>query len=320
MPSKELPKSREKKNNLPTLFKRNYKQEIEEPYKEFHKMLTTRQNGIGYYHLTTWSNLCKMLTMTTVPDDSKKHMMLHLGAAVNMNDENDKRCGKRVFFTSFSFGPTENISMWTNYGIPNQEAVRIKFKNGAIQYWLKRYNKGLESVYGVNDDGSLVPLSKRPEVKLVQVAYWSKKEYGPRKEKPNEGLFFYDNEKYHLLGCKDINKWMAETPYMFKEFGWDYEREVRLVLVFDEDMADQYKKVAVTFDGPYNTLLKNFEDHVTRGPWFDEKKSPKKKAGGHTLREAKKSRFHGVVKMRSVCDNCELKGTNQCKCPFQGQR
>jgi hypothetical protein len=58
-----------------------------------------------------------MMERVTVPDDGTAHRMLHLSAAVNMNDEYDKKCGKGVFFTSFSFGPAENISMWTNWRI-----------------------------------------------------------------------------------------------------------------------------------------------------------------------------------------------------------
>ena len=104
---------------------------------EFVRMLTDNPHNYGYNHLTTWASLCKMLEPVVVPDDEVKHRMLHLGAAVNMNDINDKRCGKRVFFTSFSFGPSENISMWTNYGIPNEGAVRIRFPRRVIFQWVK---------------------------------------------------------------------------------------------------------------------------------------------------------------------------------------
>ena len=92
------------KNTLPRKYGRDKKNgEILVPCEEFANLLTTKINGLGYNHLTIWSTLCKMLEPVAVPDDETKHRMLHLGAAVNMNDENDKRCGKRVFFTSFSF-------------------------------------------------------------------------------------------------------------------------------------------------------------------------------------------------------------------------
>ena len=63
-----------------------------------------------------------MLDRVRVPGRNEVHQMLRLRAAVKMNDENDKKCGNGVYFTCFSFGPAENISMWTNYGVPNQEA------------------------------------------------------------------------------------------------------------------------------------------------------------------------------------------------------
>ena len=291
------------------------------PCEEFANLLTTKINGLGYNHLTTWSTLCKMLEPVAVPDDENKHRMLHLGAAVNMNDENDKRCGKRVFFTSFSFGPTENISMWTNYGISNEEAIRIKFTDASIMSWMNDFKAGAIKVYGVSDDYSLIPLQAKADVKLVQVAYWSKTELGKLLKDPNDGLFFYDNEKYRLKDCPDVNAWMAKRPYLFKEYGWNYEKEVRLVIVFDKDVADQYKRVAVAFDGPYKDMVnKNFPKHVMQGPWYNDEKSTAALAAGHSLSEATPSRYKGLVKMRSVCDNCELKGTDQCKCPFQGQR
>ena len=93
------------------------------------------------------------------------------------------------------------------------------------------------------------------------------------------------------------------------------------MIVFDKDVADQYKRVAVAFDGPYKDMVnKNYPKHVMQGPWYNDEKSPAALAAGHSLSEATPSRYKGLVKMRSVCDNCELKGTDQCKCPFQGQR
>ena len=308
-------------NTLPKKYGRDKNNgEILVPCEEFANLLTTKINGLGYNHLTTWSTLCKMLEPVAVPDDKIKHRMLHLGAAVNMNDENDKHCGKRVFFTSFSFGPTENISMWTNYGIPNEEAIRIKFTDASMMRWVNDFKAGDIKVYGVGDDYSLIPLQAKADVKLVQVAYWSKTELGKRQHDPNDGLFFYDNEKYRLKDCPDVNAWMAKRPYLFKEYGWNYEKEVRLVIVFDKDVADQYKRVAVPFDKPFQNLIKYFKNHVTQGPWYNDEKSPATLAAGHSLSEATSSRYKGLVKMRSVCDGCKQEDKKKCNCPFQGQR
>jgi hypothetical protein len=261
-----------------------------------------------------------MLEPVAVSDDEVKHRMLHLGAAVNMNDINDKRCGKRVFFTSFSFGPSENISMWTNYGIPNEGAVRIRFPRRAIFQWVKDFRSGKVGVYGVESDGSLKPITTKAEVKLADVAYWSKKAVGRNRSDPNEGLFFYDIDRYRLTDCEDVARFMAEQPWLYKEFGWSYERETRLVLVFDEDLADQYKRVAVTFDKPYDTILENFSKNVMQGPWFNEETMPTTEAAGHRLSEAKSSIYNGLVKMRSVCDSCPIGGKDDCNCPYRGQR
>lgn len=284
-------------------------------------MLTENiSHGYGYYHLTRWSSLCKMLEPVAVPDDDIPHRMLHLGAAVNMNDESDKRCGKRVFFTSFSFGPPENISMWTNYGIPNEEAVRIEFPRYGIARWVNDFKVGKIRVYGVDVDGSLKPLSAKAELEMVDVAYWSKKEVGKNCHDKNEGLFFYDYDKFHLRRGTDVEQLMCTKPYCFKEFGWNYEKETRLVLKFDEDLANRYPRVAVPFDYPLNIINKDFSKYVCRGPWFNPQNMPNNKAAGHSIIEAQPSRYIGKVKMRSVCDACTEQDKKNCKCPFKEQR
>ena len=300
-------------------FKRNEKDECLISTSDFVKMLTTNKHRLGYYHLTRWSSLCKMMEPVAVPGDKVSHRMLHLGAAVNMNDEDDKRCGKRVYFSSFAFGPLENIAMWTNYGIPNQEAVRIKIPVKEMLHWVSDYKEDNIGVYGVNTDGTLEHLSDKAHLRLVDVAYWSKKELGRNRMDPNEGLFFYDGDKFRLTNCKDVNGLMRKYPYLFKKSGWQYEKEVRLVLEFEKDMADRFKRVAVPFDEPLNIVDIAFSKYVTKGPWFTPETMPKTKAAGHSLSEANQSTYIGFVKMRSVCDDCEQNG-DACKCPFQGQR
>lgn len=302
------------------IFERNRKNECLISGDELIGMLTTNiKHGYGYYHLTRWSSLCKTLEPVTVPDDNVPHLMFHLGAAVYMNDESDKRCGKRVFFSSFSFGPPENISMWTNYGIPNEEAVRVKFPNSVIARWVKDFKAGRIGVYGVDANGYLKSLSARASLEMVDVAYWSKKTVGRDCHDENEGLFFYDNDKYRLTPLTDVEILMGKKPYCFKEFGWNYEKETRLVLKFDEDLADRFKRVAVTFDYPLQIIDKSFSKLVWQGPWFKQD-STEATAAGHRLSEAQPSNYIGKVRMRSVCDSCSEQDKKNCKCPYKGQR
>ena len=295
--------------------------EINIPFDEFVRMLTTRRNGYGYHHLTNWRTLCKMMEPVKSPIDGKPHRMLHLGAASNMNDEDDSKCGKNVYFASFSFGPMENVSMWNGYGIPTPEAVRVKFSGKSIVDWEKDYKAGKINVYGVKSMNQLEPLKCKPKLEMVQVAYWSKKEKGLNYTDTNEGLLFYDGDKFRINKEEKVVERMKEKPYMFKEVGWSYENETRLVLLFDEDLADTYRRVAVDFDEPLDWLSKHFADDVTKGPWYDET-SPlvQDKADGHSLGEAKPSRYDGKIQMRSMCDFCEQKDKSKCNCPFMKQK
>ena len=314
----------EKKKYWTEYFKtleKSYNNEIKIGFDKFVRMLTIRRNGYGYYHLTNWRNICKMMEPVESPVDGKPHRMLHLGTAANMNDEDDSKCGKNVFFASFSFGPMENVSMWNGYGIPTPEAVRIKFTCQSISDWESDFNTGKINVYGVNGTNQLEPLNCGARLELVQVAYWSKKEKEPNNSDVNEGLLFYDRDKFRISKKENVVERMKEKPYLFKEAGWSYENETRLVLIFEKDLADIYRRVAVDFDGPLDWLSKNFAKDVTRGPWYDES-SPlvQYKADGHSLDEAKPSRYQGKISMRSVCDSCPQENKEACNCPFREQR
>ena len=302
-----------------TEFKRDEeKNEYEISCDQLKSMLTDNIHHMSYYHLTTWPSLCKMMEHVTVPDDGTKHRMLHLSAAVNMNDRDDKKCGNGVYFSSFSFGPAENISMWTNYGIPNEEAVRVRFYYSVFIKWIQTLRHSIK-VYGVNPDGSLTSLSAKPEIKLVDVAYWSQDKRQGRYNDPNEGIFIHDRNKFRLQKCTDVQSFMREEPYMFKEAGWNYESETRLVLKFKEELAVQYSRVAIPFDGPLDNLDEHFSTEVIRGPWFTPGKDLPK-AAGHSLEDAGLSVYTEKVKMRSVCDNCPELNSDNCKCKFKGQR
>ena len=274
---------------------KNGNNEIKIGFDEFVHMLTVRRNGYGYHHLTNWRTLCKMMEPVVSPVDGQPHRMLHLGAAANMNDEDDSKCGKNVCFASFSFGPMENVSMWNGYGIPTPEAVRVKFSSHSISKWETEFNAGKINVYGVNGANQLESLSCSAKLEMVQVAYWSKKEKGLNCSDVDEGLLFYDNDKFRISRKEKVVERMKEKPYLFKEAGWSYENETRLVLLFDADLADNYRRVAVDFDGPLDWLEKNF------------------------LSEAKPSRYQGKINMRSMCDFCG-QAKDKCKCPFKPEK
>lgn len=121
--------------------------------------------------------------------------------------------------------------------------------------------------------------------------------------------------------CRNIESFMKEKgQYMFKEAGWNYESEVRLVLEFDEDLADRYQRVAIPFDDPLDNLDDYFNNEVMYGPWFNPGKPVETTAAGHRLEEACPSYYWGKVNMRSVCDGCPEIDNDKCKCEFKQQR
>lgn len=307
-----------------TKTRRNSKNEIEISFEKFvdDYLQNGRLHGLGYHHLTTWTTLCKMMKPVEVPGREEKHRMLHLGAAEHMNDKDESKCGKHVFFSSFSFGPSENISMWTNYGIPNPEAIRIKFSRDSISNWKRLFEQGKVQVYGVTENFDLECIKERPQLKFIDIGYWDETLQGGKVIDKNKGVMFYNKNKYRITNHrKDLKDQMDRLPYLFKKYGWSYEQETRLLLIFSEPLADQYKRIAIEFDEPIQDLEKNFKENVTYGPWYKEDNPlVQPLACGHSLKDAKESEYHSKMEMRSVCDSCKQEDKENCKCPFKGQR
>ena len=281
----------------------------------------------GYNHLTTWSRFAQMMKPVKAPD-GKMHRMMHLGAALNMNDEDDQRCGAGVFFSCFTWGIEENISMWTNYGIPNREAVRINFTKDSIRQWLRDYKSGAIGVYGVTEDGKLEVIEARPEVWMLDVAYWSKymkrgESHKEKREDPNAGILMYRDNKYVITDPENWREELMSGKYgaravYFKDSGWSHERETRLALIFEGMKENKYTRIAVDFDGPFGVVDEHFSEQVVRGPWYKDEKFIK--VAGHTINECHESLYSDKLRMRSVCNVCPEKNSKNCKCPFKGQR
>ena len=85
----------------------------------------------GWFQYTTWTGLLKMICGSK--QCPKKH--LYLGHCKDMNDTEDKRCGAGTYFASFSYGEQEDVGMWACYGIPREEAIRIRIPFSAMIRW-----------------------------------------------------------------------------------------------------------------------------------------------------------------------------------------
>lgn len=273
----------------------------------------------GYFHYTTWGRLQKMLTEVDVGENTKKRLFL-MSASSSLNDTKEKRDG--FYVASFSFGSEEEVSMWTNYGVPKREAIRIKFPMKAMTRWYRENTIDRITIYVPvkGEDCQFRALDVRPtKIYFADVAYYA----------GNEPLHGTSRDAVHYNGKKysfKEEKWRehiqrTNDALLFKKRGWAYEREVRLVVQFDDAAKMQnYTQIAIPFDSIYDAMLdaqNNNGSSVMLGPWcgLDGSKS-------HAIKGLKepslRSSFKGELRMRSNCDLCEYRqnqNQEKCTCP-----
>ena len=286
---------------------------------EFCELL--RFNGLshshGYFHDTTWGRLQKMLTEVDVGEGKLKRLFL-MSASSSLNDTNEKRDG--FYVASFSFGSEEEVSMWTNYGVPKREAIRIKFPMKAMTRWTRENTIDRITIY-VPVKGEYCQFRaldvKPTKIYFADVAYYA----------GNEPLHGTSRDAVHYSGKKcsfQEEKWRehiqrTNDSLLFKKRGWAYEREVRLIVQFDDAARMQnYTQIAIPFDSVYDAMLdaqnKNGSS-VMLGPWYglDGSKWPVIKG---LKKPSLRSSFNGELRMRSNCDVCENRtDPKKCTCP-----
>lgn len=284
---------------------------------EFCELL--RFNGLshshGYFHYTTWGRLQKMLTEVDVGEGKPKRLFL-MSASSSLNDTEEKRDG--FYVASFSYGGEEEVAMWTNYGVPKSEAIRIRFPMKAITKWMRENTRDIIAIYVKEKDGQQFhALNVKPvDVYFADVAYYGRNDSTPD---TTPDTVRYRGQKYRL----EEDKWrdsIRKTNYslLFKKRGWSYESEVRLIVQFCEiAKMRRYKRIAVAFDSVYDEMLDAQRQKgcsLMYGPWCKKSEYKSSKIKGICI--SCKSSFTGELRMRSVCDVCENKANSEnCTCP-----
>ena len=232
-----------------------------------------------------------------------------------MNDTEETKPG--VYLASFSYGKEEEVAMWTNYGVPKREAVRIRFPMAAMTQWDKANKSGKIVIYVREDDDKNKPFhvldAKPTEIYFADVAYYGRND--PSDKAHRDGVRY----RGMGLGFKE-DKWRGQIKktndaLLFKKRGWAYEHEVRLIVRFnDVTITERHKTIALPFDSLYDAMLADTHTNVMTGPWYDERKSQFTDIA--EIRNPSRSSFEGELRMRSNCDRCDMrKNGNECKCP-----
>lgn len=217
--------------------------------------------------------------------------MFHLGNPSNMNDglefSSPKMNCSKLYFASFSIEDSENIGMWSMYGQPWEDGIKISIPKKIFVSWAEKIQK----VFNVDSDTRNVIttsfLSKDTfKASISRVAY----------------VEWDDKGNVVQIRCGDNacnNRIKSVDSPMFtgliKDIAWSYEKEIRLRV--DLSSAIPGKKVAVNIP---DEVMKSIV--ITTGPRFNK---PIKKSDFKNVSNVKSSIFAGKLKY-VYCDTCRV--------------
>ena len=199
---------------------------------------------------------------------------------------------KRVYIASFSFGTAESMAMWSMYGAPYKQGIRLTIPRRAITKTLKDFAK--KPVLYFTETGHEIPFGGNATLKMMDVVYAHNGSLEHHREKllKKQGDFVADAKDDPVLAfCIKNEIWLAEC-------------ETRMVLELAEELPCDEEKVAIDFDYAVDNL------EVTGSPCLclaDLK---------NELKNFEKERIHQSVAFDQVyfkeCKDCE-KRTAFCK-------
>lgn len=203
-----------------------------------------------FYHYTTLDSLTKILETKT----------LWLSKGNKMNDLQEQTKGSfniwnETFLSSFCFGTSESIAMWTMYGIPWNKGVRLSFSGSEFIDWVKGVRE-VRSVYQ-NTPDRIVSVKNIVVTDVMYTSYESSEK--TEKIKLDSYNLIDTNNQF---GEPNISRKDEITGYI-KNRAWEFENETR-VKVRVSSPSVTYDKVSIKLT---DKLLASTE--ITLNPWID---------------------------------------------------
>lgn len=245
----------------------------------------------AYHHYTDMESLIKII-------ESRSFLA---STGFNMNDQLELSSGMKsswenLYFTSFSYG-NESIAMWGLYCFPRESAVRISLPNKAMNSWIETLNLNSDIHYGLlgQKTKKLAP-NKIKSILLTDILY------------TDERHRYLSRGNYDKLKLDMPIKKITQLPEMtghIKDGAWIAENEVRLLIETTEHYGSDTKLFS-HFEGSLIQALR-----ITIGPWCEDSTYKlyvsKLVELGVLEKNITRSKFTGLLKMKSPCDKCVYK-------------
>lgn len=218
------------------------------------------------FHYTKLNSLIGML----------KNHKLHFTSTKSTNDlqesiDSNSAHRNNLYIVSFTSNMRESLAMWHVYGNPFEKSVRLRFKTSLIKQMINQSSGA--PCYSIDIDkerNTYHEIGCIKSLRLIDVSYVTIK---------NKDASFRKNRylSYNLNFEKDYSTNLRNDDFVgfFKNKGWDYEKETRLLLEIESNSSsqnhDHIEKIAI--DAP-----NIFSDMCIRcSPCFDKgdlKKEP----------------------------------------------
>lgn len=231
-------------------------------------------------HYTNYEVAKKILTGKT----------MQLGNPANMNDglefSSPKMDCSKIYFASFSIENSENIGMWSMYGQPWEDGIKISIPKNLFVTWTDKIKQVFHvdaNTYDTIINSFLTEDEFKPSISRVAYVEWD-----------NDGNIaqIRCGESAKNDKIKNIDSQMLAG--LIKDAAWSYEKEIRLRVDVSSKILD--KKVAI--DIPED-IMKSII--VTTGPRFN--KSISKEEFGEVA-DVRTSIFAGKLNY-VYCDRCK---------------
>lgn len=214
---------------------------------------------------------------------------IQLGNPANMNDglefSSPKMDCTKIYFASFSIESSENIGMWSMYGQPWEDGIKISIPKKLFMTWVEKIKLVYHVDSATNDISLSAPLTEtefKPSISRVAYVEWN------------------SSGKVTLIRCgenaKNDKLKDVDSPIftgLIKDAAWSYEKEIRLRVDLNNVSSD--KKVAIAIP---DEILKSIV--ITTGPRFNKAISKTDLPGVSDIRE---SIFKGKLNY-VYCDRC----------------
>ena len=168
-----------------------------------------------------------------------KSRRLYLTRMDKLNDALECRSAedrkKRVYIASFSFGTAESMAMWSMYGAPYKQGIRLTIPRRAITKTLKNFAKR-PVIYSTKTKRP-IPVKGGATLKMMDVAYAHPGSLEHNKEK------LLENDDKIVANAKNV----PQLAFCMKNEVWLAECETRMILELEDLLPGNEEQVAVDF-------------------------------------------------------------------------